>query len=170
MSTERLVVLQLGTFSVGLDARRVLEVLVDRPVVPVPGSPPAVRGMVNLRGQLASVIAVRTVLGLPTRGEPGAVHVAIRSGATMVVLEADGEGGIVDVAREHALGTPGHLPAALAAAVVCVHPLDEGLLLELDIDWLLGAATRRDATRRDATEAGAVRMGSSRSGEKDGAP
>ncbi len=154
MSTERLVVIQLGGFRVGLDVHRVLEVLVDRPVVPVPGSPPAVRGMINLRGQLASVIAARTVLGLPPRGEPGAVHVAIRSGATMVVLEVDGEAGTVDLSREHALGTPGHLPAALAAAVVCVHPLDDGLLLELDIDWVLAAATRTDATQAGGCQNG----------------
>ncbi len=146
MSAHRLVVFELDRFRVGLDVDRVLEILADRPIVSVPGSPPAVRGLVNLRGQLASVIDLRAVLGLPTRGEPGAVHVAIRSGVNTVVLEADGEQGLVDVAPERALDTPGHVPAALAAAVICVHPLEDGLLLELDLDYVLSAATRMDAT------------------------
>lgn len=148
MSSRRLVVVNLDRFQVGLDVHRVLEVLevlVERSVVPVPGSPPAVRGLVNLRGQLASVVGARIALGLPPREGPGAVHVVTRNGTDLVVLEADGEDGVVDVDPDGSHDPPGHLPDELADAVVGVHPLEGGLLLELDLDRVLTAAIRSDA-------------------------
>ncbi len=166
MTTQRLVVVRLDRFRVGLDVHRVLEVLAARPVVPVPGAPPAVRGLVNLRGQLASVIAARTALGLPPGEESGSVHVVIRSGPHLVVLEADGEEGLVDVTQDGSFETPGHVPTALAASAVCVHPLGGGLVVELDIDHVLRAATRSDATPSGHSE----RSGGLPSGGREGSP
>ncbi len=166
MSIQRLVVVELDTFRVGLDVQRVVEVLKvlsERPVVPIPGSPPAISGLVNLRGQVLSVISARTVLGLPPSEDTRAVHVVIRSGANMVLLAADREHGLVDVALEHRLEAPGNFSAALAAAVVGVHTLDDGLLLELDIDWVLSAATGADAAA-----VGAGRMARRAFGNKGG--
>lgn len=149
MNTRRLVVVGLGGFRVGLDVHRVVEVHrmhAERPVVPVPGAPAAVRGLVNLRGQLASVVAARTALGIPAREGTGAVHVVIRIGSGVVVFEVDGEDGLVDVAPADSFETPGHLPAALAAVVVCVHPLNDALLLEVDIDRMFSSASRSDVS------------------------
>lgn len=142
MSMQRLVVVDLDSFHLGLDVQRVIEVLAARPIVPCPGSPPAVAGLVNLRGQLASVIDPRSAFGMTPYDGTDAVHVVVRAGSATVVLEVDDERGLVDVVSENSFETPGHLPASLAAVVVCVHSLDHGLLLEVDIDGVFSSATR----------------------------
>jgi chemotaxis signal transduction protein len=71
-----------------------------------------------------------------------AVHVVIRTGSSTVVLQVDGERGLVDVEPDDSFETPGHLPSSLAAVVQCVHTLDGGLLLEVDIDGVFRSATR----------------------------
>lgn len=51
-----------------VDIRRVQEVLVGAEIEPVPGTPPAVLGVINLRGRIVTVIDLRRCLGFPGEG------------------------------------------------------------------------------------------------------
>ena len=54
----------------GISVHVVQEVLVAQTVTPVPLAPPAVQGVVNLRGQIVTVIDLRCRLELPPE-QPG---------------------------------------------------------------------------------------------------
>lgn len=79
----------------------VIEVLRDAPVVRVPGAHPAVRGVVNHRGQILAVADPVRSLELP--GEPGGA-------GEIVVVEADGRrfalavDGVVELTAEPRTG------------------------------------------------------------------
>lgn len=57
-----------------VDLRTVHEIVIPPPVTLVPRSPPAVVGVCSVRGQLATVVDLRVVLGLPPLDEVGKVR------------------------------------------------------------------------------------------------
>lgn len=65
MSAERtLVVFQLGEEEYAISVERVREVVKAERITRVPGVPPYVRGIINLRGRVVPVIDLRQRLGL----------------------------------------------------------------------------------------------------------
>jgi purine-binding chemotaxis protein CheW len=67
---NHLVTFRLGEALFGFDVRLVQSVNVLPPLTPVPQAPPAVRGCVNLRGQIHLVVDLKCLLGLGST-EPG---------------------------------------------------------------------------------------------------
>jgi purine-binding chemotaxis protein CheW len=122
----------------GLDVSRVQEIVRQAEVTPVPASPPALAGLMNLRGRIVPVIDLRALLGLPATTElASAIHVIVRDGDEPVSLLADR---IADVHRadDDALEP---LPATVGpphtAVVQGVRRADDDMLLVLDLDAVL---------------------------------
>ncbi|GAB6062112.1 chemotaxis protein CheW [Deferrisoma palaeochoriense] len=63
--------LEVGGRRFAFDIRVVGEILTPRPLVPVPGSPPELRGVFNLRGELVPVVDLHRILGQPGPPEEG---------------------------------------------------------------------------------------------------
>ena len=57
---EQVVVLQLGGESYGVDIARVQEIKVMSPITSVPGAPPFIEGVINLRGMIIPIIDLRS--------------------------------------------------------------------------------------------------------------
>lgn len=74
------VLLRLGTESYAAPVGHVLEVAELGEVSPVPGAPPAVLGVRNLRGQILPVIDLALLLGVPRTAPPGRLLVAEAAG------------------------------------------------------------------------------------------
>lgn len=64
------------------------EVAAAVPLARIPGAPPAVLGLGNLRGALLTVVDTRRVLGQPTGEAPGAM-VVVEAGGRRVALAVD---------------------------------------------------------------------------------
>jgi purine-binding chemotaxis protein CheW len=73
----------VGDLFVGIEIEKVQEINRRTVLVPASGAPPQVRGVVNLRGEVVTVLDLRQILGLPP------VEVGPRS--RNVVTQADGE-------------------------------------------------------------------------------
>jgi purine-binding chemotaxis protein CheW len=73
----RLLVFRAGELTCAVELRSVREVLPVQPATRVPGTPPAVTGVVNVRGSLVLLLDARRALGHP----PG-------EGGFMILLEA----------------------------------------------------------------------------------
>ena len=92
-------VIQLVTFRLqdetyGINVMQVQEVLRVSEIAPVPGAPPYVLGIINLRGNVVTVIDTRGRFGLP----PGEISDATR----VVIIESDNQviGMLVDSVAE----------------------------------------------------------------------
>lgn len=131
---------QLATFTLdghayGVDVDRVQEVLRSQPRTRVPLAPPAVAGLVNLRGQVLTAIDLRTRLGLPERAddvEP--MVVVIRVAGEPISLLVDSIGDVVDVDPQDFEPPPDTLGDAGRELVLGVYKLPHRLLLALDPD------------------------------------
>lgn len=127
----------------GVELSRVQEVLRPQAVTRLPLSPPAIAGLINLRGRIVPVVDPQRVLG----GDAG------RGSAFVVVSSADGPVALLvdaigDVRRVEGSESP---PPSLAAAsgrgddkdaplIACTLALPGQLLVVLDIDRVLERA------------------------------
>lgn len=118
----------------GIDVAHVQEVLRTPAITPVPLAPPAVLGLVNLRGQVVTVLDLRTQLGLPTPAEPGPVTVVVRHEDDVIGLVADAAGDVVAVTDEDHDPRPDTLTGPPARLISGTCRLPGQLLLVLDVE------------------------------------
>ena len=83
-------VIQLVTFRLkdetyGINVMQVQEVLRVSEIAPVPGAPPFVLGIINLRGNVVTVVDTRTRFGLPTTERDDASRIVIIESEQQVV-------------------------------------------------------------------------------------
>jgi purine-binding chemotaxis protein CheW len=125
----------------GLDVTRVQEVLRALPVTRLPLAPPAVRGLLNLRGRIVPAVDLRHVLGLPpsATGSAGG-HLIVFDGASPVSLLVDTIGDVRRSAGAALVPVPHTLQGPARDLIAGAVPLPDGLLLVLDLDRTLESA------------------------------
>ncbi|HEX8973752.1 chemotaxis protein CheW [Oryzihumus sp.] len=129
---------RLSSFAVddglfGLDVEHVQEVIRTPPITPVPLAPPAVLGLANLRGQVVTVLDLRTRLGLEPRPQHGTVTVVVRHDGEVVGLVADAPGDLLEVGAEQQDPPPEALTGPPAELISGTCRLPDRLLLVLDV-------------------------------------
>ena len=146
-----------------LDVTRVQEVLRPLPVTPLPLAPPAVRGLLNLRGRIVPAVDLRAVLGLPPAA-PGAApggHLIVFDGDSPVSLIVDSIGDVRRAVGAALVPVPHTLDGPARDLVAGALPRPDGLLLALDLDRTLerafAGATPHPATGRPPRPAGGPR-------------
>lgn len=133
-----LVTFALADHAYCVDVARVQEVLRPQPRTRVPLAPPAVAGLINLRGQVMTAIDLRIQLGLPARPdghEP--MVVVIRIPGDPVALLVDTIGAVVDADPDNYEPSPATLATGIRDLVRGAYKTPESLLLALDIDRAL---------------------------------
>jgi len=135
--------LQLATFYVGdillgVDIRQVQEINRQLSVTDVPHSKDYVRGVINLRGDVATVIDLRTILGLPS------VEVTRESRNLIVHSQGESIGFLVDrisdiltLSSNEISQPPTNIEGVDGSLFKGVFKLEKGLLLILDVDAVL---------------------------------
>jgi purine-binding chemotaxis protein CheW len=139
---------QLSTFLVngylfGVEVATVQEVIRYQPMTRVPLAPPALSGLINLRGQVIAAVDLRRRLGFPDRtaGELP-MDVIVRTGDGLVSLLVDRIGDVVEVSEEAFEEPPDTLVGISRELIRGAYKLDGALLLSLDVQ---GAVELRPA-------------------------
>jgi purine-binding chemotaxis protein CheW len=134
----------LGGHCFGVDVLQVQEVMRHVEMTRVPLAPAAVRGLINLRGQIVTAIDLRRRLGLPDRPEGELpVNVVVRADGGAVSLLVDEIGDVVHVPEEACEKPPETLRGAARELIRGVYKLDGRLLLVLDTERTLDLADER---------------------------
>lgn len=104
----------------------------------VPLAPPAVAGLLNLRGQVVTAVDLRTRLGLRARpaGQP-AMSVVLQRVDVQVSLLVDQVGEVIELTEATFEPPPDTLRGLARELVRGVHKLPGQLLLLLDVDKVL---------------------------------
>lgn len=119
----------------GLPVLRVHDVIRLQALTRVPGSPPMVAGVMNLRGRIVTAIDLRARLGLPPREGGRPMCMVIEHGGQPYALVVDAVGDVVSVSAESHDGNPVTLSPVWSAVASGVYRLDE-LMVAIDIDAL----------------------------------
>ena len=142
MSDERLLcTFRVADHLLGLDIAVVQEVLRRQEITRLPLSAPAVRGIINLRGQIVPAVDLRCCLELPPAesGQDRAT-IVVRDREDAASLLVDEIGDVVQVAEESREQTPETVHGLARPLIHGVFPLHGGLLLELDLGEILRVA------------------------------
>jgi purine-binding chemotaxis protein CheW len=135
---------QLATFWLdgdlyGVEVEHVQEVLRSQSITRVPLAPPAVAGLINLRGQVVTAIELRERLGRPARpAGTEAVVIVVRLHGEAVSLLVDSIADVVDVDVRDFEAPPDTLDGAARELIRGAYKLDGHLLLALDVNRAVG--------------------------------
>jgi purine-binding chemotaxis protein CheW len=143
-------VIQLVTFRLqdetyGIDVMQVQEVLRVSEIAPVPGAPPYVLGIVNLRGNVVTVIDTRTRFGLPTSECDDASRIVIIEAQQQVVgMLVDGVAEVVELRESEIDAAPNIGSAESSRCIQGVVSREDDLLIVVDLNRLLHDGERSE--------------------------
>lgn len=130
--------LTAGNLLLGIQVDRVQEVLRDTAITPVPLAHPAIRGLINLRGQIVTAIDLRRRLGLPEAPTDGSfMTVVLGVGDEALALVVDGVGDVVQVPADSFEAPPDTLRGDARRMIGGAHKLERRLLLVLNLDTVI---------------------------------
>jgi purine-binding chemotaxis protein CheW len=138
MTRRQLCSFHLGELFFGVPVEEVQEVLPHRAMTRVPRAREAIRGLINLRGQIIPAIDLRSCLGLGPRPD-GALpmNVVLRTEDGAVSLLVDAIGDVLEVADEVFERPPETLAAGLRQLIPGAYKLEDQLLLLLHTERVL---------------------------------
>jgi len=122
----------------GVPVMRVQDILMPDAIAPVPGGPVEVRGLINLRGRIVTVIDVRTRLSLPQASDASrGMCVTVESHGDSYTLFVDSVGDVVTLPLDLREANPATLDQVWRDVADAVFRTEQGLLVALDVDRLL---------------------------------
>ena len=125
----------------GINVMQVQEVLREIEVAPVPGAPHYVTGIINLRGNVVSVIDARTRFGLPPReSTPLTRIIVIEAQQQIIGILVDSVAEVVDIEVSEIETAPSVGNEETARYIDGVVSRDEKLLILVDLNKLLTEA------------------------------
>lgn len=149
---EQVFVVRAGGQEWALPAQAVQAVFRIASIAPVPLAPPAIEGLVNLRGRVVvAVNLARRLLGEHATDPDGnrSLAVAIKHGDDVFALTIDDVGDVAGFGAAERLDLPPHVPADLAHLTTSWFRTRDGLVPLLDLDRLIDlTADRRSGVDR----------------------
>lgn len=125
----------LGTEVYGLPLQQLREVARLVRLRRIPGTPPAIAGLVNLRGKIVCALDARAILGVSTPGPAAAGFlVALRGFPDPLGLVVDSIADVYSIDPAQIEPPPATWPAKRAAFFVGTARVAEGLMGLLDLD------------------------------------
>jgi len=123
----------IDKFYFGILTTEVTELTKGSEVTPVPLAPPAIYGLINLRGQIATAIDMRQCLGITTsQYSEGTITLFFSRNASLFGLLVDSISDIVEVDEMNFEQPPTNLPEAAKKLIHGVYKLPDKLLFVLD--------------------------------------
>lgn len=124
----------------GVEVLRVQEVLRYQANSGIPLAPSYVAGLINLRGQIVTLLNLRKRLGLPEmKAGKMPMNVVVNSHEGPVSLMVDEIGDVLEVPRNLFEPPPPTMSGVMSEYVQCVCKLEGKLLVVLDVEQVLEA-------------------------------
>ena len=140
--TEAFVTFTVAGQLFGVPVIRVQDILTPDAIAPVPGGPRQVRGLINLRGRIVTVIDMRTRLSLPRGEAKTGMCVTVECSSEPYTLWVDSVGDVIKLPRALREANPATLDAVWRDVADAVYRTDQGLLVALNIDRLMAIGTK----------------------------
>lgn len=148
--TVEVITLRIGAHRLGVDIGRVTEISTRLRPFPAPVAIEHIAGVLNLRGEVVTVLKLDVLLGVSRRGTKDAgkaKYVLLRSGEDRAAVEVDEVEDVQEICRSDVLPLPDNVGRRIAALCDGVLPQATGMLLMLDVARLFaledGAKARK---------------------------
>lgn len=136
--TVQLATFYLGDELFGVDTTRVQEILTYQEITTVPRAPDYVRGLINLRGQIVTVIDLRCRLGFEKlETQAASMNLIVNSDEGLMSMLVDKIGNVIDIPSGKLLAPPGTIRGVAVHYIQSVCQLENELLIVLDLESIL---------------------------------
>lgn len=142
--SQQLVTFWLEDQLFGIDVRSVQEIIRRQAVTPVPLADPAVRGLINLRGQIVMVLDLKQRLRLsPSRAsQEGEMNVVVRAQSGPISFQVDRIGDVIDVDESTFEPAPTTVRASIRELLAGIHKLPDRFLHVLAVERIADFRSR----------------------------
>jgi purine-binding chemotaxis protein CheW len=132
----KLVIFALGDDWFAFQSERIREILAQADIFFVPGCPPSLEGVINVRGDIESVIRPHEMLHLPDNSDGGRASAILlgRGGGMSSGIRVDRVVDVVDVPQSSIRPPPSTLPEHMRVLVLGVLRFQEQPVAVLDLD------------------------------------
>jgi purine-binding chemotaxis protein CheW len=127
----------------GLPVLKVREIIRIIDITPVPQVPPHIRGVINLRGKVISVIDLRLTFGFPPRDDDDrtcivVVDAAADNGTVMIGVVVDSVADVLNISADDVEATPDFGGRVRVDGIKAVAKVQGKVTMLVDIDRALG--------------------------------
>lgn len=131
----------------GIPVLRVQDILTTDKIASIPLAPPEVKGSINLRGRIVTVIDVRVRLGLEKREsvEKG-MGVTVEQQNELYTLLVDKVGDVISLSNDKREENPSTLDPLWREYATGIYRLEGNLMVVLDVDRLLDIKSQGKAS------------------------
>jgi purine-binding chemotaxis protein CheW len=141
---------RLGDLLMGIEVDKVQEVLRFHETTPVPLAPPAVCGLINLRGQIVTAIDLRSRAGLePATANAGSMNIILSEEHGSLSFVVDSVGDVMEVDDEDFETPPETLKGNARRLIRGAYKLESQLLLVIDSAFALEVSQQLAASERE---------------------
>ncbi len=139
--------LRVADLLLGIEVGEIQEIIRDTSFTPVPMAHPAIRGLINLRGQIVTAIDLRRRAGLAS-ADDGAEYMTMVLGTAEepLALVVDSVGDVVEVAAEAFEPPPDTLRGEARRMIDGAYKLERELLLVLNLRVVLDLQAASEET------------------------
>ena len=138
----QLVAFRLAAEEYAISVETVESIIRLGPLTSIPGSPDYVRGVMNLRGRIMSVIDLRIRFGMPANNDrPEGRILVVESADNTIGLLVDSVSEVFTLAAEDIQPPPPELGNGAVGGVDGIIHLDDRLIVRLDVESILRATT-----------------------------
>lgn len=134
--TEQLTTFYIGKNLYGIEVMRVQEVTGSPAIVEVPLAPKFVRGLINLRGQIATALGLRELFGIAQAEVQNQMSVVCKIDGNLVSLIVDSIGDVVEVSDKDFEKPPETMPTGVRRFIKGIYKMKDSLLNVIDLDLL----------------------------------
>ena len=132
------IVLEVGNIRCGIAITQIQEINKQIDMTPVHHAPAYVRGVINLRGQIVTVVDLRVKFGLPPLElDEERCIVVVRWSGESIGLLADRIQDIVTADAADILGPPANIHGVTGTFFSGIYPMEQGLVAFLCLPELL---------------------------------
>lgn len=135
--TELITTFFIDSEMYGLEVAQVQEVTRHQLVKPVPLAPKFVRGLINLRGQIATALGLRELFKKTEKEKKSEeMTVVCKIDGNLVSLIVDSIGDVVEVEKSYFERAPHTIPAEIRKYIKGIYKMNGSLLSVLDLEMI----------------------------------
>jgi purine-binding chemotaxis protein CheW len=124
----------LGDQLYGIEVNRVQEVVLSMAMTPVPLAPNFVRGLINLRGQVATAINLRELFEFNDSSPIDFINIVCRIDGALITLQVDEIGDVIEVSENDFELIPKTISEHMRQFLIGVYKVSNSLMSAIDID------------------------------------
>ena len=122
----------------GIEVEQVQEIIRSQPITPVALAPVAIKGLINLRGQIVTAVDLRKLLELPPReSNVDLMNIVVSTNMGAYSLLVDRVGDVLELANDCSEPPPENIDGIARDLVRRAYKLDGQLLLTMSLSTLL---------------------------------